>query len=203
MGFKALLGSARGMKHYLIASALVFLTGVLLGSLYSGMFDAFLDQKLEQLSEMVKRSIQPDHKSLSAFTFIFMNNTLLSIFMMFSGVLLGLFPLYFLVSNGLIVGYLGAKSAAAGQLDTFLIAVLPHGIIEIPAVVVACAYGLRLGFLTLEALRSFPSAERRSRVRQKYKALLKLSIPYGAAVVILLLAAAIIESTFTMWLVGK
>lgn len=45
------------MKHYLIASVLVFAAGLVLGTMYPDRFQAFLDQQmkgLEKISELVK-----------------------------------------------------------------------------------------------------------------------------------------------------
>jgi uncharacterized membrane protein SpoIIM required for sporulation len=59
------------------------------------------------------------------------------------GVLGGLFTLL----NGLVIGYLGALFQAyhPGGLGVFACGVLPHGVVEIPALVFASGFALRIG----------------------------------------------------------
>ena len=56
----------------------------------------------------------------------------------------GIAPLYFQVSNAIGVGSAGGVMAAHGQLDVFLQLIAPHGLLELTAVFVAGAAGLRL-----------------------------------------------------------
>jgi stage II sporulation protein M len=57
------------------------------------------------------------------------------------GVLAGLLTLV----NGFVVGYVGAIFAGWSRLGFFACGVAPHGIIEIPALVLASGFALRLG----------------------------------------------------------
>ena len=52
---------------------------------------------------------QSDHQQWSLFSRIILNNLLASVMAILFGFFFGLFPLYFLVSNGLTVGYLAAN----------------------------------------------------------------------------------------------
>ncbi|MFF3063272.1 stage II sporulation protein M [Oerskovia sp. NPDC057915] len=56
----------------------------------------------------------------------------------------GVFPAYVLFSNAVGVGSTGGMMASYGELDTFLTLIAPHGLLELTAIFVAGAAGLRL-----------------------------------------------------------
>ena len=56
----------------------------------------------------------------------------------------GVFPLYVFASNAIGVGSTGGLMASCGQLDQFFGLITPHGLLELTAVFVALAAGLRL-----------------------------------------------------------
>ncbi len=69
-----------------------------------------------------------------------------------SGLLAGLPVLLFLFANGLVIGLVGAL---IGDVVLALSALLPHGVVEIPAFLIASACGLRMGL----AFRAFGRGE--------------------------------------------
>ncbi|MDQ0426538.1 stage II sporulation protein M [Cellulomonas iranensis] len=56
----------------------------------------------------------------------------------------GLLPAYMLLTNAVNVGAAGGLMAAHGRLDVFLQLIAPHGLLELTAIFVAGAAGLRL-----------------------------------------------------------
>lgn len=56
----------------------------------------------------------------------------------------GIGPVYFQVSNAINVGAAGGMMASYGELDVFLQLIAPHGLLELTAVFVAGAAGLRI-----------------------------------------------------------
>lgn len=56
----------------------------------------------------------------------------------------GVMPLYVLVNNAVQVGAVGGMMAQYGRLDVFLSLISPHGMLELTAVFVAGAAGLRI-----------------------------------------------------------
>jgi len=86
---------------------------------------------------------------------IFSNNAMGAIFALVFGLAAGLFPLFFMISNGLVIGIILemiiVKMGVVGGTTFFLAGVLPHGIFELPAVFISSAIGLKLGY---EVLRS-------------------------------------------------
>lgn len=74
------------------------------------------------------------------------NNIQVSLLAFASGILLCVPTAALLVFNGASVGVAGGLFAAAGELPKFFGLILPHGMLELTAVIVAGAAGLRLGW---------------------------------------------------------
>jgi stage II sporulation protein M len=110
---------------------------------------------------------------------IFYNNSLVSLISILFGLLFGVFPIVASVSNGYIVGYVASK--AISQQGVFILwRLLPHGIFELPAVLISMGIGTRLGL-------SITSKERTSDIfKSSMKTFILIIIP-------LLLIAATIE----------
>lgn len=80
--------------------------------------------------------------SPSMATQIITNNIKVSIFAFAGCVTLGLFTLYIIMLNGLMLGGLGALFTSAGFGEDFWATVAPHGVIELTAIQIAGAAGL-------------------------------------------------------------
>jgi stage II sporulation protein M len=185
------------MKHYVIATAFVFLIGVFLGYTDSSAFEKLIHAQLEQMQGIADEIKQADHQQWELFLRIILNNLLASGVVILFGLFFGLVPLYFLVSNGMLLGYIAANRSEGETMFHILMGLLPHGIFEIPAIILASAVGLRLGFIMLESFGSLFNLERRKRYQMKLLAFIKLLIPMLALITGLMLLAAIIESTVT------
>jgi stage II sporulation protein M len=83
--------------------------------------------------------------SWKMFFAILLNNSAKSFAILLSGILFGVIPLIAVATNGYILGiaYLYAFENV-GYVQAAK-AVLPHGVLEIPAVILAASYGLWLG----------------------------------------------------------
>jgi stage II sporulation protein M len=190
------------MKHYIIACVLVFLIGVVLGYQFTDLFQTLLSAQMDRMSEMVKGLVQGEHRQWHLFILIFTNNLFVCLLVIVLGIFFGIMPLYFLISNGLLLGYLASQRMNGETWFYFLKGIVPHGIIEIPALILACAFGVRFGFLTGEGCFSLFSAERRSRVIIKIREIALIMVPLAAVLGVMFFVAAIIESTFTYWLIN-
>jgi uncharacterized membrane protein SpoIIM required for sporulation len=73
---------------------------------------------------------------------VWTNNALIAAVAVAFGVT-GVAPVYLLVQNAVSIGGTGGMMAAYGELDTFLTLIAPHGQLELTAVFVAGAAGLR------------------------------------------------------------
>jgi uncharacterized membrane protein SpoIIM required for sporulation len=77
------------------------------------------------------------------------NNIQVALTAFAGGILLCLPTAYFMVFNGANVGAAGGLFADAGELGKFFGLILPHGLLELTAVIVAGAAGLRLGWAVI------------------------------------------------------
>ena len=90
---------------------------------------------------------------ITLFLLIFFNNIVITFVMMLLGTVFAISPIIFVWANGFMFGIiLSIISAKIGSLTT-LLGLLPHGIIEIPAALLAGGYGIWLGKKGYRALR--------------------------------------------------
>jgi stage II sporulation protein M len=82
---------------------------------------------------------------VTLFLLIFFNNTIKTFLMMVSGVFFGIAPAVFVFSNGYILGVVGHLIIHEAGITPLLAGIIPHGIIEIPIMLCAAAYGFWLG----------------------------------------------------------
>ncbi|MEW9702601.1 stage II sporulation protein M [Paenibacillus sp. SI8] len=188
------------MKHYFIAVVIVFGVSFYLGWGNSDHFSHFLDTQLQGMKSLSQSLSSQNNPQLWFFIVIFLNNAIKSVLIMFLGLLLGILPLFMLVANGMILGYVLSLQTHESTLLIVLKGILPHGIIEIPVILLACAYGLKLGMLVWKSgIQLFVPLESRT-ARAEISRILRLTKPLVVVIVVLLFLAAIIESTLTFWL---
>lgn len=202
MNWRNLIQTIKGMKHYFIAAAVTFLIGAYMGYSQPEQFQFLLDNQIKQLTDMVNSIGGHENYQWRLLAFILMNNVLVSVFMVYSGVMLGIIPLYSLLSNGLIMGYLAHQNVPDKGWGSFLLAVLPHGIIELPAFILACAFGIKFGAIMLKSFFFLFSPTRRAANNAAFINMLKVSVPLVIIVALLLIAAALIESMVTLRLIS-
>ncbi len=81
--------------------------------------------------------------------FIMSNNIRVAILAFGGGVLFGLFSVYMLVSNGLVIGAVMGLAAHYGMGATLLEFVIGHGVLELSMIFIAGGAGLQLGWALL------------------------------------------------------
>ncbi|MGG1635994.1 stage II sporulation protein M [Paenibacillus sp. MCAF9] len=192
------------MNPYIAFGSILFLAGMVIGGTNPA-FRAFLDEQLKglgQLAEMIDDSKNP---TLTMMIFIFLNNAVKSILVMYLGALFGVLPFFFLVVNGMMIGYLLKTTAelhGGGYVMELIVkGLLPHGILEIPAIIIACAYGMRFGVLIFKAVGSLVFARSKTgNISRELESFVVRTVPVMVILTITLLIAAVIESTITLWL---
>ncbi|GIP19574.1 hypothetical protein J40TS1_52160 [Paenibacillus montaniterrae] len=191
-------------SQFIAIAFVIFAVSIYIG-ITNDSFTVFLNTQIEAMRGMVEQLDQSSNPTLSTMVFIFLNNAIKSVMVIFLGAFFGIFPVFFLAVNGLIIGYI-VKLTLDGQMlislfDLIVKTLLPHGILEIPALILVAAYGLRLGkllFSTMGAL--IMNHNKLDQIGLQYKETLKRCAVMAVYATLLLLVASIIESTFTMWL---
>lgn len=125
-------------RRYILAVALIFFAGILLGAAFSANL-GFLDEILKGIVNTIR-----DMNSSETILFILQNNIKSALYGMLFGVFLGIFPVVNALSNGLILGYV-LKGVWAESGIHELWRILPHGVFELPAIFISLALGLKLG----------------------------------------------------------
>ena len=129
---------------YLIYSALILFAGFAGGFLLSIYDPTFGESLLKIFQDMIANEIIGDTPPIMALT-LFLNNLEACLVIFVGGALFGIIPVAILFFNGVVIGaILEIARKEAGDL-VLLASIVPHGIFEIPAVIVSGALGLMLG----------------------------------------------------------
>lgn len=192
----------RDSKPYIIVSALLMVGGIVLGVVLQdalgGLFEGIFEELMGEAEKV--RSI-PLYQQVF---FIFGNNSRVTIF---SGViaafipLLGPFlPVFTMFTNGVVIGL------APGIFDMnwvhFTVAILPHGVLELPALVLASAVGLKFSISMLKAVLGYffhPAGLSGEEVFFREVKPGWQSLKLFAAIIPLLVVAALIEVFISPW----
>ena len=130
-----------------------------------------------------------DQPPLIIMLIIFAKNLFTSAMAMFLGLGLGVIPLVVVSSNGFLLGIVGYGAVEKAGISFLLAGILPHGIIELPVVLVSIAIGFRLGYLLALTL-----AREKVNLSGEVKTAFHLLVRWVAP---LLFLAAIIETFIT------
>ena len=79
------------------------------------------------------------------FLMILQNNVEAMLLVVFMGIFAGLFSLTFLFANGFMLGVFASLLYAQGMLPLFFLGTIPHGIVEIPCMLLSAAIGFQIG----------------------------------------------------------
>ncbi len=146
-------------------------------------------EAIRRLGGSLERLVSMGNLSILLFLIIFINNAIKALGLIFLGVLLGIPPLIFIGLNGFIIGSVGSALESVKGWRYVIASVVPHGVIEIPMILLATALGLTVGMESLKWL-----VRRESRVKLQLSDCLKVYLRWvlpGLAV------AAIIEAFVT------
>jgi uncharacterized membrane protein SpoIIM required for sporulation len=176
------------LRFYFLFVSIIFICAIVIGynGFLSDVFSAPLEW-IEELSEGIKdfTDIYPPWVIFMVFfAVIFLNNAFTCFLDIILGPLLGIFPLFSIILNGGLIGWFAHEEG----LIVFL-AIVPHGMFEIPAFLLSAAIGLKLG---REVLKRKEERHLKDELRKALRVYLIL-------ILLLLLIAALIES---VWIVA-
>jgi len=172
----------RTIRPYIMVLALIFAASFLAGTV------APLSVR-KQMIEMFQ-AVVGDYRGLAGGTLFFnilVQNVMASIFVLISGVGLGIIPTFAISSNAFGLGVLYRQAAEVSGYSKAVLKVLPYGVFEIPALLIAASYGLWLGMIVLRRVRRKGGALLKSQVEHAFRR-------YFAVVFPLLVVAAAIET---------
>ncbi|MDV0446230.1 hypothetical protein MsAg5_00580 [Methanosarcinaceae archaeon Ag5] len=136
-------------KIYTFWMTAVFAVCFAAGYLLSAASPELMDELIKLLSDsMASESENSFLKTID----IFLNNTRVTVLAVALGFVFGLFPLVTIAFNGAIIGMVSEYSIRMIGLDFLLVGLVPHGIIELPIIILSTAVGFRLGVRTFSKI---------------------------------------------------
>jgi stage II sporulation protein M len=175
----------------LVLATVIFFISLVLGMLIG---QNTVEELLREFGAVLEPLASTGNPSILLFLIIFINNAIKALGFVFLGILLGLPPLLFIGLNGFILGGFGSALESVMGWRYVIAGFVPHGVIEIPVILLATALGFTLGMESLKWL-----VRRESRVKLQLSDCLKVYLRWilpGLAV------AAIIEVFVTPLLIG-
>jgi len=177
------------MKHALLLATALFATGLIAGAFTP---TSFLD-KITGIQELVQslQSLTP----VDLFFFILINNVVaLSIAFVLSPIFC-VVPVASLLGNGWLIALASSAALEQESLGYVLVGIMPHGVIEITALLLAMAASIRFGSNLIAAVFK---GEKRAQVIP----VLVESARYLGIALLILPAAALVETFITPLLLG-
>lgn len=169
-------------KNYIFVAIAIFFLLAIIGYIFPIFFKEQIINFMKELSSKVDlmgiKEVIP---------FIILNNVKASFFAVIFGIFLGIFPVITAVANGYLLGF-AARMSVNQQGISVLWRLLPHGIFELPAVLISIGLGLRLGVDFVRNIKGFWK-----NVAKALKLFLLIIIP-------LLIIAGIIEGILIVFL---
>ncbi|MFF5258614.1 stage II sporulation protein M [Actinomadura viridis] len=130
--------------------------------------------------------------SAASFAFqVWINNAWVSAIALIFGILLGIPTVYVLLVNQLNLGLIAGLMFAHGKGDIFFGLILPHGLLELTAVYLACGAGLKLGWTVID-----PGRRRRGQALAEEG---RAAVGIAIGLVGVLLVSGLIEGFVTGW----
>ncbi len=140
-------------KVVLVAALVTFLPTIAIGT-WLGNDDVSLDALAPEATQAayVDEQFEDYYSSAPAAEFataVLINNIRVSFLAFSVGILFGVGTLFILAYNGANLGMAWAVFIAAGQQSKFFGLIIPHGLLELSAIVLAGAAGMSIGFALL------------------------------------------------------
>jgi stage II sporulation protein M len=121
-------------------------------SLVAGLFlqESFSGAVLDDFQQLAEQLVNLGPGGL--LLIIFLNNALKALAAIILGILAGIPSLFFIIFNGFTLGVVAASLTTGHGLAFVLAALVPHGIIEVPLIILASGLGLYVGRQSLNWL---------------------------------------------------
>ena len=140
--------AARGspLKWAVVISAVFFLIGIGIGLTTPTTFSSFIDAILQSAKPNLLGKSQ-----LYIAGYIFFHNVFATYLLVVAGALFGIFPVISMALNGALIGAVlrGEGVADFSGVSNVVLRLVPHGVFELPALILASAIGIYVGYAAL------------------------------------------------------
>lgn len=137
--FKIALSDLKPIKTYFWFSFFLFFFVAVIGLIFPIFFE---DNILELIKDLIDKTEGLGFVGLTRF--IIFNNVQSAFLGMVLGIFLAVFPISVIIVNAYVLGFVADKSIAVEGI-LVLWRLLPHGILEIPAILISVALGIKIG----------------------------------------------------------
>lgn len=188
---KRIVNYFQRIKYHILLSLVLFIAFTLLGFFYPSVFQSIILPAMQGLQQGVQQgTVQLETIPL------FINNYTVAFNMFLGGVYLSIPTLYLLIYNALLIGFTGTTV----PLPYFLSFTLPHGVVELTAIILAGGAGFRItqAFLTILSGIKRNDGGKFSDYFVKGAKMAIDSIILMIIIMVLLLIAAFIEANLTI-----
>ncbi len=136
-------------KHWVLVAVVLFGFGLVLGLAAPGEFADFFAGNIDVLEELGATLVQFE---FSTALFIFRNNVMVLLSSFIFSPILCLMPILALTVNGGLISFISAIIVQEKSLVFLLAGLAPHGIFELPAIIIGEAAALSFGAMVVSLL---------------------------------------------------
>lgn len=177
--YNEVFGFIKKSKNYIYTITILFIASFFIGYFFPVFFSEEIKNFIKDLLERTENL-----KGFELILFILGNNFLVSFSSIAFGLIFGIMPVITSVVNGYVLGFV-AGFAVSQEGILVLWRLFPHGVFELPAIILSLALGLRLG---MSFFNKSPKKEFKYCLKNSLRTFVFLIIP-------LLIMAAIIEGS--------
>lgn len=138
--YKTALAYLKESKFSILFITMLFIISILTGFLNADEL-TFIDFLLK---DIIDKTIGLN--TIELIFFILQNNLQTSFIGFASGIFLGISPFILTLFNGIVIGYVIEMATETASAVEILKAFVPHGIFELPAILISLGLGLKFGF---------------------------------------------------------
>ncbi|SFM62313.1 stage II sporulation protein M [Methanolobus profundi] len=142
------------LKPFVWISLALFIISTVAGYAYYSMDPSYALNSLDGLEELAE--MLQGLSALEIMLLIFVNNAVKMFFSILLGFALGIIPFGFLLMNGFVIGIFAHYQTVENGALFVIAGLTPHGLIEVPMLIISSAVGMKIGYVALQALRSRP-----------------------------------------------
>jgi stage II sporulation protein M len=178
----------RTIKPYILILTLIFAVSFLAGT--------FVPSPIGRKMTEMFQAMAGDYRELAGgmlFFNILVQNVMATMFVVISGLIVGIIPTFAVGSNGFGLGVLFRQATEVSGYSKAALTVLPYGVFEIPALLIAASYGLWLGVVVVRRMRGKEPTPLKPLLEHAFRR-------YFAVVFPLLVVAATIETALILGL---
>jgi stage II sporulation protein M len=176
----------RTIRPYILVLTLIFAASFLAGT----MAPSAIRKQMAEVFQVVIGNYGELAGGMLFFN-ILVQNVMATIFVIISGAVVGIIPTFAISSNGFGLGVLYRQASEVSGYSKAALKILPYGVLEIPALLIAASYGLWLGVMAVRKMRGKESILLRFHIEHAFRR-------YFAIVFPLLVIAAGIETALIL-----